>query len=80
MNEAIEKFQELQRKAFALTHEERMGICDMGFYNDVIKGYLIAAMQNEKFSSDDIKRAIRGLYLAFEEETAEEALKRNYRI
>lgn len=72
-NEIIEKFQELQRKAFALTHEERMGICDMGFYNDVIKGYLIAAMQNEGFSSDDIKRASKGLRRAFDEITAGEA-------
>ena len=46
---AIEKHRLMDEKAFALTNEERMHICDMGFYNDVIRGYLIKAMENAGF-------------------------------
>ena len=71
--EVIDKIQKMQQKAFALTHEERMHICDMGFYNDTIKGYLIAAMRNADFKNDEINRALKGLNTAFDDNTADEA-------
>ena len=67
MKAAIEKHKKMDEKAFALTEEERMHICDMGFYNDVIRGYLIKAMQNADFEKKDISKALRGLHHAFDE-------------
>ena len=63
----------MMAQALALTHEERMHICDMGFYNDVIKGYLIVAMRNKGFKTEEIKRALNGLKWAFDDKTADEA-------
>lgn len=48
-------------------------LCDMGFLNDTIKGYLVNAMQRAGFSDDDIRKAYHGLHYAFDEKTAEEA-------
>ena len=73
IDEAVDKQQKMMAKAFALTHEERMNIIDMGFYNDTIKGYLIAAMRNADFKNDEIKRALKGLNTAFDDTTADEA-------
>ena len=64
---AREKHRKMDEKAFSLTEEERMHICDMGFYNDVIRGYLIKAMQNADFEKKDISKALRGLHHAFDE-------------
>ena len=73
--EAIQAIQAMEKKAHALTHEERMHICDMGFYNDVIKGYLIEAMKfaDADFTREDIESALNGLKLSFDSTTAEEA-------
>lgn len=73
IDEAIGKQQKMMAKAIALTHEERMNICDMGFYNDVIKGYLIVAMRNKGFKTEEIMRALEGLNWAFDDTTADEA-------
>ena len=61
------KHRQMDEKAFSLTEEERMHICDMGFYNDVIRGYLIKAMQNADFEKKDVSRALRGLHHAFDD-------------
>lgn len=71
----IEKRKQMDEKAFALTDEERMHICDMGFYNDVIRGYLIKAMQNADFEEKEISRALRGLHWAFDDVDATRAEK-----
>lgn len=63
----------MEKKAFALTNEERMHICDMGFYNDTIRGYLIQAMKNAGFTKEEIVRALYGLKWAFDDTTAAEA-------
>ena len=55
---AVEKHRQMDEKVFALTEEERMHICDMGFYNDVIRGYLIKAMENADFENKEISRGI----------------------
>ena len=72
---AIEKRELIDEKAFALTNEERMHICDMGFYNDVIRGYLIKAMENADFEKKEISRAIRGLHHALDDMDATRAEK-----
>ena len=72
---AGEKHRQMDEKAFALTEEERMHICDMGFYNDVIRGYLIKAMENAKFENKEISRALRGLHHAFDDMDATRAEK-----
>lgn len=46
---------------------------DKGYYNWVIRGYLIRAMRNTHFDDDDIKRALRGLRYAFDDMTARQA-------
>ena len=69
----IEKRKQMDEKAFALTDAERMHICDMGFYNDVIRGYLIKAMQNADFEGKEISRALRGLHWAFDDMDATRA-------
>ena len=70
---AREKHRLMEEKAFALTEEERMHICDMGFYNDVIRGYLIKAMENADFEKKEISRALRGLHHAFDDMDATRA-------
>ena len=72
---AVEKHRQMDEKAFALTEEERMHICDMGFYNDVIRGYLIKAMENADFEDKEISRALRGLHHAFDDMDATRAEK-----
>ena len=70
---AIEKHKLMDKKAFDLTEEERMHICNMGFYNDVIRGYLIKAMENADFEKKEISRALRGLHHAFDDMDAARA-------
>lgn len=72
-NSSLEAVWPMDRKARALTHEERMHICDMGFYNDVIRGYLIEAMKFAEFNREDITKALDGLKWSFDRTTAAEA-------
>ena len=70
---AMDNILAMEKKAHALSDEERMHICDMGFYNSVIQGYLIEAMNNADFSRAEIERALDGLKWAFDDTTAAEA-------
>ena len=72
---AIEKIRAMEQKVSTLTEEERMYICDMGFFNSVIKGYLIEAMKfaDADFSREDIESALRGLKSSFDSTSAAEA-------
>ena len=70
-----EKRRQMDEKAFDLTEEERMHICDMGFYNDVIRGYLIKAMENAGFEKKEVSSALRGLHHAFDDMDAARAEK-----
>ena len=47
----------------------------MGYYNDAMKGYLIAGMRRMGFSESEIRRAVLGMRSAHDELTAEEAEK-----
>ena len=69
------KLWKLSEKTSALTDEERMYICNNGYYNDVIGGYLIQAMHDTGFSDDDIKKALQELLLIFDDMPAEDARK-----
>ena len=51
---------------------------DSGVCNDAIKGYLIEAMRNADFTSDDICNALQGLRWALDEMDAYAAVD-NYR-
>ena len=53
----------------------RMMLCDMGYYNDVMKGYLIVGMRKMGFTESEIRKAILGMRAAMDEKTAEEAEK-----
>lgn len=75
MKAAREEILAMQRKISGLTEADRMYICDAGYYNDVIKGYLIAAMKNAEFCREDIEKALNGLRWAFDEKTAADASK-----
>ena len=66
---------ELIRAAVTVPEEVKYQICDMGYFNDAMKGYLIAGMRNAGFSESEIGRAVRGMREAHDELTAEEAEK-----
>ncbi len=70
---ALDKEMKMWAMAMNMTPEERFSICDQGYYNDTIKGYLIAAMQAAEFGRDEVKRALDGMKWALSETNAEEA-------
>lgn len=53
----------------------RMMLCDMGYYNDTMKGYMIAGMRKMGFTESEIRKAVLGMRAAMDEKTAEEAEK-----
>ncbi len=50
-------------------------LCDYGFLNDVIRGYLVAAMQSTGFDRDSIAEVLICLTHEFDELSAKEAGK-----
>jgi hypothetical protein len=66
---------ELMAAAVAVPKEVRYKLCDMGYYNDAMKGYMIAGMRTMGFSESEIRRAVLGMRNAQDEKTAEEAEK-----
>lgn len=64
---------ELMTIAVSIPKDIRYKLCDMGYYNDAMKGYLIKGMRNAGFSESEISRAVRGMREAHDELTAEEA-------
>lgn len=63
----------LMSAALLITKEVRYKLCDMGYYNDAMKGYLIAGMRRMGFTESEIRRAVLGMRSAHDELTAEEA-------
>lgn len=61
------------RLRYGMTQEERLHVCDMGYYNGVIAGYMKRAMENAGFSPTDIQKAMTGLHYALDDLTAAEA-------
>lgn len=64
---------ELMIASLSIPKEVRYKLCDMGYYNDAMKGYLIAGMRSAGFTDSEIGRAVRGMRSAHDELTAEEA-------
>lgn len=75
MKEFIAHQLEMEKKIYALTEEERNKICDMGFYNDAIRGYMIYAMKESGFSREDIEKALNGMWRAFDDVNARDAAR-----
>jgi hypothetical protein len=64
---------ELIQAASSVPEEIRYALCDMGYYNDAMKGYLIVGMRSAGFSESEIGRAVRGMRAALDEKMAKEA-------
>lgn len=64
---------ELMSQAAAVPKDVRTKLCDMGYYNDAMKGYMIAGMRRMGFSESEIRKAVLGMRAAMDELTAEEA-------
>lgn len=71
----VAKEREMMVAAAMVPKEVRVKLCDMGYYNDVMKGYLIVGMRNAGFTESEIGKAVRGMRAAMDEKTAEEAEK-----
>lgn len=71
----VTRERELMSQAMAVPKEVRVKLCDMGYYNDAMKGYLIEGMRRMGFSESDIRRAVLGMRVAHDALTAEEAEK-----
>ena len=71
--EIIARERELMSAAALIPKEVRYKLCDMGYYNDAMKGYLIAGMRRMGFTESEIRRAVLGMRSAHDELTAEEA-------
>lgn len=66
---------ELMSQASMVPKDVRYKLCDMGYYNDAMKGYMIAGMRKMGFPEAEIRKAVLGMRAAHDELTAEEAEK-----
>lgn len=64
---------DLMSQAASVPKRVRVKMCDMGYYNDAMKGYMIAGMRRMGFSESEIRKAVLGMRSAHGELTAEEA-------
>ena len=64
---------ELIVRAAGVPEDVRSALCDMGYYNDAMKGYMIAGMRKMGFTESEIRRAVLGMRAAHGELTVEEA-------
>jgi hypothetical protein len=69
----VAREREMMAAAAAVPKDVRYKLCDMGYYNDVMKGYLIDGMRMMGFSESEIRKAVLGMRKAMGEKTAEEA-------
>ena len=76
-NEEREKmkneFVQLLRWSKSLSEEQIEFLCNGGWYNEAIRGYLIVAARNAKFSDEQIKELLNGLRWALSEKNKREA-------
>lgn len=71
----VQREMSLLSQATGVPKEVRYKLCDMGYYNDAMKGYMIAGMRRMGFTESDIRKAVLGMRSAHDELTAEEAEK-----
>lgn len=72
-NAASPEYVQDMAKVMNLTPAQRLLCCDLGYFNEAIRGYLILAMQDSGFTPDQIDKALVGLERAFSDANAEEA-------
>ena len=60
-------------KTMILTEAQCHALCDRGYFNTTIYGYMIEALEIAGFSREDIRKAIGGMRMALDEMTAAEA-------
>ena len=56
-----------------LTNEQRLLLCDLGYYNEVIRGYVIRALEKVGYDDNTIDRVLDYLEVTFDDYTAVEA-------
>lgn len=61
--------------ANSLSTEQINFLCDGGWYNNTIRGYLITAAKNADFTAEQIKDLLNGLHWALDEKSKTEADK-----
>ncbi len=69
------EFQQNLDFANSLTEEQINFICDAGYYNDAIKGYVLRAATEANFTKEQIRALLSGLVTAFDYMNKEEADK-----
>lgn len=67
------EFAAMMQWANSLTEEQKAFLCDGGWYNNAIRGYLIAAAQYADFNEEQIKELLGGLRWAFSEKNKRDA-------
>lgn len=72
---ALQEALRLESKIMSMTPEERLTVCDMGYLNDSIRGYMVLAMRDAGCSEKEICQAAECLHYIFDEVNAAEAAK-----
>ncbi len=67
IEEAVRKHDELLKWALSLTEEQINYLCDGGWYNNAIRGYLIAAAKEAGQTREQINDLLSGLRWAMSE-------------
>ena len=67
------EFREMMQWANSLTDAQKDFLCNGGWYNNTIRGYLIAAAQYADFTDEQIKELLGGLRWAFSEKNRADA-------
>lgn len=82
LEEAFEEQHKLYNWAFSLEQSRIDGLCDMGYYNDAMKGYLIAACKIARtlepavdLTDSQIKTLVKAMSWALDEKNKKEAEK-----
>lgn len=73
VEQARREFRELMQWANSLTDRQKEFLCNGGWYNNTIRGYLIAAAQYADFTDEQIKELLGGLRWAFSEKDKADA-------
>lgn len=73
VEQARREFRELMQWANSLTDRQKEFLCNGGWYNNTIRGYLIAAAQYADFTDEQIKKLLGGLRWAFSEKNKRDA-------
>lgn len=78
LKETFEKQQELLKWAHSLNEDQIDYLCNGGWYNDTMKGYVVAAGENAGFDREQIQALLNGLRLALSDLDKEDA-ERKYK-